>query len=107
MIQATNPRVLTVVLNYRTGNAQGSSGAVTRALGSGRPVAVSEAPVFDDVRGAVHTLRGDLATALGQALQDDDLAEQTMAAGNRHCEETGADVISVTPSASNGPMEKS
>ena len=79
-----------VVLNYRTGNAQGSSGAITRAFGSGRPIAVSAAPVFDDVRAGAHTLRGtvDLATALAEILEDDALAEATMRRGHDYCART-------------------
>ncbi|GAC1542581.1 MAG: hypothetical protein NVS3B10_31230 [Polyangiales bacterium] len=76
-----------IVLNYRTGNAQGSSGAISRAFASGRPVAVSEAPVFDDVRGAAHTLRGELATALGDALEDEALGREVMARTAVYCEE--------------------
>ncbi len=75
-----------VVLNYRTGNAQGASGAVTRALASGRPVAVSEAPVFDDVRHATHTLRGELVAAVSQILEDRSLLERTIARADAYFE---------------------
>lgn len=57
-----------IVLNYATGSAQATSGAVTRALASGRPVAVSKATVFDDVRAAVHTLEAREGEALADAL---------------------------------------
>ena len=76
-----------VVLNYRTGNAQGSSGAISRAFASGRPVAVSEAPVFDDVRGVAHTLRGALTTALGDALEDAQLAVDVIRRTEAYCAE--------------------
>jgi glycosyltransferase involved in cell wall biosynthesis len=73
-----------IVLNYATGSAQGTSGAVTRALASGRPVAVTRAHVFDEVRGATvtSTSGGDVA-ALARELvawvDDRALAEGTMA----------------------------
>jgi glycosyltransferase involved in cell wall biosynthesis len=78
-----------IVLNYLSGNAQGSSGAVTRALASGRPVAVSAAPVFDDVRRAVHTLPADvdLTRSVGDALADDDLTQETKSRAAAYCEE--------------------
>jgi glycosyltransferase involved in cell wall biosynthesis len=70
-----------VVLNYRTGNSQGASGAVRRALASGRPVAVTGAPVFDDVRGAVHTMSGSVEDELRRLLGSPALLEQTAAKG--------------------------
>jgi glycosyltransferase involved in cell wall biosynthesis len=73
-----------VVLNYLTGSSQASSGAVSRALASGRPVAVSSAPVFDDVRSAVHTLDGPLDVALGRLLERPDLAEAVRERARRH-----------------------
>ncbi len=63
-----------IVLNYATGGAQATSGAVTRALASGRPVAVSRASIFDDVRGATKTLEardGDAYADEIAALLDD------------------------------------
>jgi glycosyltransferase involved in cell wall biosynthesis len=76
-----------IVLNYRTGNGQGASGAVRRALSSGRPVAVSAAPVFDDVRPAVHTLKGPLPAALDELLRDRALAELTRERARTFCEQ--------------------
>ena len=76
-----------VVLNYRHGSAQGASGAVTRALASGRPVAVSEAAFFDDVRDATHTLTGDLEAALARALTDEALTQRALAGAARRCAE--------------------
>lgn len=70
-----------IVLNYGTGSAQGTSGAVRHALASGRPVAVSQAPIFDDVREAVHTLRGPLPDALSELMRDPALAATTQARG--------------------------
>lgn len=64
-----------VVLDYHTGGAQGTSGAVTWALSSGSPVAVSRAPVFDDVRAAVHTLDGPLERALARLVDERELAD--------------------------------
>ena len=75
-----------IVLNYRTGNAQGASGAISRAFGSGRPVAVSAARVFDDVREATHTLEGDdLADAIAAALESPELAARTVARAEDYC----------------------
>jgi len=76
-----------IVLNYQTGSAQASSGAVSRALASGRPVAVSEAAVFDDVRSAVHTLRGPLEPALGALLEGTALAADVAERSRRHMQE--------------------
>lgn len=68
-----------IILNYRSGSAQGTSGAVRHALASGRPVAVSQASIFDDVRDAVHTLRGPLPDALSELIAATELAAQTQA----------------------------
>ena len=76
-----------IVLNYLTGGAQGASGAVRRALSAGRPVAVTSAPVFDDVRSGVHTMNGPLAASLRAMLADRKLAEETTARGAALCEE--------------------
>jgi glycosyltransferase involved in cell wall biosynthesis len=75
-----------IVLNYRTGNGQGASGAVRRALASGRPVAVSNAAVFDDVRGAVHTLAEPLDEALASALGSAALLAETAGRVRALCE---------------------
>jgi glycosyltransferase involved in cell wall biosynthesis len=75
-----------IVLNYRTGNSQGASGAVRHALASGRPVAVSGAAVFDDVRTAVHTLAGPLDEAISSALGSPALLEDTVARARALCE---------------------
>ncbi|MBM4359646.1 MAG: glycosyltransferase [Deltaproteobacteria bacterium] len=73
-----------VVLNYLTGSSQASSGAVSRALASGRPVAVSAAPVFDDVRSAVHTFDGPLEGALASLLEPSGLAESVRERARLH-----------------------
>ncbi len=74
-----------VVLNYRTGNSQGASGAISRAFASGRPVAVSSAPVFDEVRRAAHTLEGDLPLALDRLLGDEALAGDATRRATTYC----------------------
>lgn len=76
-----------IVLNYQTGGAQGASGAVRRALSAGRPVAVSAAPVFDDVRAATETLRGPLADALAGLFADPARAEAVAEKGRALCED--------------------
>jgi glycosyltransferase involved in cell wall biosynthesis len=76
-----------IVLNYRTGGSQGASGAVRRALSAGRPVAVSEAPVFDDVRRATHTLRSPLASALAAMVANRALGEEMATKGHALCDE--------------------
>jgi glycosyltransferase involved in cell wall biosynthesis len=68
-----------IVLNYQTGNSQGASGAVRRALSSGRPVAVSVAPVFDDIRAAVHTMSRPIEDELRHLLGSPALLEETAA----------------------------
>ncbi|CAN5189016.1 hypothetical protein BH09MYX1_BH09MYX1_25830 [soil metagenome] len=75
-----------VVLNYQTGGSQGASGAARRALTSGRAVAVSEAPVFDDLREAVHTIRPNLVRSLGALIDDPGLALATTERARRFCE---------------------
>lgn len=85
-----------IVLNYATGSHQGASLAVRCAVASGRPVAVSAAPVFDDVREAVHTLDpGPLAGALARLLADEGLAERTRHAGRRYSAATGWPAIAL------------
>jgi glycosyltransferase involved in cell wall biosynthesis len=76
-----------IVLNYRTGGAQGASGAVRRALAAGRPVAVSEAPVFDDVRRGTYTLKEPLVDSIRGMLGDARLADEYEAKGRALCEE--------------------
>ncbi|MGZ5971082.1 MAG: glycosyltransferase [Polyangiales bacterium] len=82
-----------IVLNYRTGGAQGASGAVRRALAAGRPVAASAAPVFDDVREGVHTLGTPLPTSLRAMLADPRLAEEVTARGKHFCDEQAWDRV--------------
>jgi glycosyltransferase involved in cell wall biosynthesis len=72
-----------VALNYATGGSQGASGAVRRALTSGRPVAVSRATIFDDVRDAAVTLEPPLAEAIGRLFREPGLAEETARRGVR------------------------
>jgi len=64
-----------LVLNYRTGNNQGASGAGRRALAVGRALAVSRAPIFDDMRSAVHTLVRPLTEEIRDLLQQPDLRQ--------------------------------
>ena len=75
-----------IVLAYRTGNNQGASGAVRRALTAGRPVAVSDAPVFRDVKAATHTLSGPLDAALERLLDDASLGEAVVARARAFCD---------------------
>jgi glycosyltransferase involved in cell wall biosynthesis len=58
-----------VVLNYQTGNRQGASGAAHRALATGCALAVTAAPIFDNLREAAHTLTGPLEAELEALLQ--------------------------------------
>ena len=76
-----------IVLNYLTGGAQGASGAVRRAMSAGRPVAVTSAPVFDDIRKGVHTMGGSLAASLRELLGNRALGEEVAARGAALCEE--------------------
>lgn len=76
-----------IVLNYLTGGHQGASGAARRALASGRPVAVSEAPIFDDVRDAVHTLRPPLEESIAAFLDRPELAQSTTERARRFCDD--------------------
>ncbi len=72
-----------LVLNYRTGNNQGASGAGRRALAVGRALAVSNAPIFDDMRSAVYTLERPLSDEIRGLLQQPErrreLAERSRA----------------------------
>jgi glycosyltransferase involved in cell wall biosynthesis len=76
-----------ILLNYQSGGEQGTSGAVRTALESGRPTAVSEAAIFDDVRDAVHTVHGNLAGALEELARRPELAIQVAARARAHCED--------------------
>lgn len=76
-----------VVLNYATGGSQGASGAVRRALTSGRPIAVSRATIFDDVRRAVVTLGLPLTESLGRLFTEPGLAAETARRGARFVDE--------------------
>lgn len=76
-----------VVLNYKTGGSQGASGAARTALASGRPIAVSEASIFDDLRDASHTLREPLTSSLRAMLDDATLIDRTQARALTYCEE--------------------
>ena len=78
-----------IVLNYRVGQGQGTSGAARHALIAGRPLALSNAPIFDDLRDAAHTLRGDLSVELERLLADRDLTEQTQARARRFLRSRG------------------
>jgi glycosyltransferase involved in cell wall biosynthesis len=53
---------------------------------AGRPVAVSEAAVFDDVRAATHTLSGPLDAALERLLDDPSIGEAVVARARAFCD---------------------
>lgn len=74
-----------LLLNYRTGNNQGASGAGRRALAAGRPLAVSQAPIFDDMRQAVHTLEGPLEHEVAQLLGHPARLSEVAARGRSYC----------------------
>jgi glycosyltransferase involved in cell wall biosynthesis len=78
-----------VVLNYATGTGQGASGAVRRALSSGTPVAVSSAPVFEDVRDGAFVLDPPLAAGLLRILRDPDLGARVSQRARDLCERHG------------------
>lgn len=78
-----------IVLNYRAGAGQGTSGAARTALSSGRPVAVSSAPIFDDLRDVTETLGGPLAVAIARLLDDPDVTERSRARTRRIADEQG------------------
>jgi len=78
-----------IVLNYATGNSQGTSGAARTALASGQPVAVSTAAIFDDVRDAVHTLRGRLSEELEKLLSDEHFTRAIAERGARYVRDHG------------------
>jgi len=82
-----------IVLNYRAGGDQGTSGAARHALRAGRPLAISTAPIFDDMRSAAHTLKGPLDNAVAELLDDAGLAGRTLQRARRYCERHGWDVI--------------
>jgi glycosyltransferase involved in cell wall biosynthesis len=70
-----------IALNYLTGSNQGASGAVRRALTSGRPIAVSRAPIFDEVRRGAVTIEPPLAPSIGRLFTEPGLAEDTARRG--------------------------
>ena len=74
-----------LLLNYQTGQDQGTSGAVRVSLASGRPVAVTGARLFDDVRDAVWTMEGPVDAAMKRMVTDSALTESVsqMAAAYR------------------------
>ncbi len=75
-----------IVLNYQTGRAQTSSGAARHAFTAGRPIAVSSAPIFDDLRASLYTLRAPpepptaLAAELSRLLADEALRAELASA---------------------------
>lgn len=82
-----------VVLNYRTGNSQGTSGAARFALTAGRPLALSAAPIFDDIRSAGATLYPPLAQCLEDLFGAPSAAAEAMARAQRFAAENGWDRI--------------
>jgi glycosyltransferase involved in cell wall biosynthesis len=76
-----------IVLNYKTGGSEGTSGAVRHALAPGRPVAVSPAPIFEDLGDAVHVLSRDLTGSLRRLITERELEAGTLARQLRYCEE--------------------
>jgi glycosyltransferase involved in cell wall biosynthesis len=70
-----------IALNYQTGGSQGASGAVRRALTSGRPIAVSRATIFDDVRRAAVTIEPPIAPGVARLFREPGLAEATARRG--------------------------
>lgn len=74
-----------VVLNYRTGNHQGASGAGRRALSAGGTVAVSTAPIFDDMRSAVHTMHRPLCEEIADLLDHPGKRLEIAARGRTFC----------------------
>ena len=74
-----------VVLNYQTGDRQGASGAARHALVAGRPLALSAAPVFDDMRDATATLSSPLTDAIDQLLSDPEQAERVQQTAEAYC----------------------
>lgn len=82
-----------VVLNYSTGQNQGTSGAARHAMRGGRPVAVSAAPVFDDLRHAAYTVTPPLAQDLTRMLTDPVLSQETERRCREYCEENSWDRV--------------
>lgn len=74
-----------VVLNYRTGNRQGASGAASRALANGSAVALSQAPIFDGLRPACHTLGPALQSELEQLLASPEKREKLASLARDFC----------------------
>jgi glycosyltransferase involved in cell wall biosynthesis len=75
-----------VLLNYRTGNRQGASGAAHRALANGCALVVTRAPIFDGLREAAHTLTGPLRDELQALLQSPEQRAQIAARAEAFCE---------------------
>jgi glycosyltransferase involved in cell wall biosynthesis len=76
-----------IVLNYLSTADQGTSGAARHAMAGGRPIAVSESTLFDDLREATHTLRGPLVQGLAEILERPDLAVAANRRADAFCEE--------------------
>jgi glycosyltransferase involved in cell wall biosynthesis len=75
-----------VLLNYRTGNRQGASGAAHRALANGCSLVVTRAPIFDNLREAAHTLAGPLREELEALLQSPERRAEIAARAEAFCE---------------------
>lgn len=76
-----------IVLNYKSTAGQGTSGAARHAMAGGRPIAVSDSALFDDLREGAHTLRGPLAEALLELIEHPGLAEAANRRADAFCEE--------------------
>ena len=74
-----------IVLNYLSSADQGTSGAARHALASGRPLAVSSAPIFDDLRPAVHTMSDDLSNAIASLFDIPTAAAATLERSATFC----------------------
>lgn len=97
---ATDERVLSelraadwVALNYTTGQNQGTSGAARHAMRSGRPLAVSVAPVFDDLRHAAYTLTEPIADDLERMLGDAELTARIADRCRAYCDASAWPVV--------------
>lgn len=75
-----------VVLNYLTGNRQGASGAAHRALATGCALAVTRAPIFDNLREAAHTLSGPLHVELEALLRSPEARADIAARAQAFCD---------------------
>jgi glycosyltransferase involved in cell wall biosynthesis len=74
-----------VLLNYQTGNRQGASGAAHRALATGCSLAVTPAPIFDNLREAAHTITGPLESELETLLAKPELRAEIAARAEAFC----------------------